>query len=250
MKLINFIKYWLLLSCIVFFGVHFLLNSCSTPDSEFKEKNIEANNIKIEVLTDSTYDFDEKSKINTEIVFPKFMLNGKPIDDFNNTILESIKLTFSQFVDDINLPQNQANHNYFNISFYNHLLSDRVISTELVYDYFLHQAAHPNKFFQTFNYSVKENKLIHLSDMFTDVNYLETVSKQTRRVLIDAGAAPEEWIRQGTQAIESNFEDWCIKENKLVIIFENYQVAPYSMGPQLVELDINSLPNIKKEYFQ
>jgi len=51
-------------------------------------------------------------------------------------------------------------------------------------------------------------------------------------------------IASGAKANPANFKNWNIQADSILITFDEYQVAPYTNGPQEVEIPFSELKNI------
>jgi hypothetical protein len=110
----------------------------------------------------------------------------------------------------------------------------------------------------SFNYDVKNKKIIELKDLFTNNSeYLTYLSEQSREILKKEFAtvnkedrknsdpeAIKEYIdnivssiESGTEQKEENFSVFTFTPDKVKIYFAQYQVGPYSIGMPEVEVD-------------
>jgi len=99
--------------------------------------------------------------------------------------------------------------------------------------------AHPNLYFRTFTFSLVSGAQISLMDLFpNDPNYLETLSSLSRASLKDqlGEYANTEYLEGGTTPQELNFQHFIVDGDTLTIIFPPYQVGPYALGVQRVEI--------------
>lgn len=111
----------------------------------------------------------------------------------------------------------------------------------------------------SFNYNLKNKKELKLNDiLINETNYLEFVSEESRKILIDRFAnikegemgdstkeAIEEYknniidsIKIGTKPEEENFSVFTFDNKKINIYFAEYQVGPYAIGTPIVFIDI------------
>lgn len=91
------------------------------------------------------------------------------------------------------------------------------------------------------NFDTKEMKEISLEDVLKPLNadWLAKLSEACISELINKpegeSFSDEETIRSGAGQDASNFKNFNILDDKLVIVFEQYQVAPYSAGmPEVI----------------
>lgn len=123
--------------------------------------------------------------------------------------------------------------------------SASLISVLLHGYYYYSSAAHPNTFFISFNYDLKNNKNILFSDMFKD-DYISQVSNYCIKALGEKmGTATENgWINEGAGPKEDNFKVFNITPTSLQITFPAYQVASYADGPQEVDIPYSMISDI------
>jgi hypothetical protein len=114
--------------------------------------------------------------------------------------------------------------------------------------------AHPNTYYRAFTFDLKTGQNLALSDLFTpSSNYLDTVSSLSRAALVKlqgSSADPANFINPGTTANADNFQNFAIAGGSLVIFFPPYQVAPYSSGPQVIQISLGDLSNILKASYK
>ncbi len=94
------------------------------------------------------------------------------------------------------------------------------------------KAVHPMSSILTFNYNLKDNSLIEISDCFND---LFPVSEYVKIELENKLLGQSFWL-EGAEPKEENYKSFTIKENSFEIIFNPYQVAPYVQG--ITRIDI------------
>src|SRR3989344_74452 len=112
---------------------------------------------------------------------------------------------------------------------------------------YLAEAAHGSGIFYSFNYDVKNDKLLKLSDLFKpDVKYLRFLSEESRPRLKEQmrDYYQEEFALVGTEPKEENYNIYNFTKNKLRITFNVYQVAPYASGPQSVDISYAEMKDI------
>lgn len=125
-------------------------------------------------------------------------------------------------------------------------LSKDLISIKFLVSEYNSEAAHPNNHISVFNYDILKGKEIVLEDLFlTESDYLIALSDIAKSILFNRFysdiAVMLEWIERGTEPEEENFEDFAIKEKNLIIYFKPYQVGPYAIGAQEVEISFEDL---------
>ena len=117
--------------------------------------------------------------------------------------------------------------------------------------------AHPNASYRTFTFNNETGTALTLKNLFSDQNYLETLSTLARQRLVEdmsllQGVPPEEidttFIDAGTEPTEENFAWFFLQSETLSIIFPPYQVGPWALGTQTVNLLTKDIPGLKEVY--
>lgn len=131
------------------------------------------------------------------------------------------------------------------ISYEEHLSEEAVSYVFTLYQDTL--GAHGNTFFRTFVFAKGTGEGLVLPDMFKSGSaYLDVLSGISRNTLMEnlGENADAGMIDQGTTPFEDNFQAWYLKDGTLVLLFPPYQVAPYSAGPQKVEIPLSELESL------
>ncbi|UTC62766.1 DUF3298 and DUF4163 domain-containing protein [Treponema sp. OMZ 787] len=96
------------------------------------------------------------------------------------------------------------------------------------------------------NYDIKTKKLVSLADVLRPAskNWLTKLSNEARKQLtnkVKKGelSSDEGMIKEGTEPKLENFDVFQIENGKIKIIFEQYQVAPYSEGLPEITIPID-----------
>lgn len=111
--------------------------------------------------------------------------------------------------------------------------------------------AHPNTDIVTQTYDLNTGKEISLSDVFKPgSNYLNVVSP----IAIDQLKAKIEntdlgWIKKGSAPVAENYGAFVLTEKEILFFFQNYQVAPYSEGPQEIKIPYTQIKEILQPPF-
>lgn len=113
--------------------------------------------------------------------------------------------------------------------------------------------AHGNMFFHTFTFNTATGAPLALADLFLPgADYLGKLSGLARTKLpsiIGADATDASMINNGTTPQDKNFSAFFIDNGTLDILFAPYAVAPYSAGPQTLQIPLSELASIlKPEY--
>lgn len=104
--------------------------------------------------------------------------------------------------------------------------------------------AHPFHVYRVLNFDLSHNKELALSDLFKpNANYLQSLSTYSSQKLM--ASLKDKWmITNGAKANPANYKNWNIQADSILITFDEYQVAPYTNGPQEVEIPFSELKNI------
>lgn len=100
---------------------------------------------------------------------------------------------------------------------------------------------HDENYIYTINYDIKSNKVIKLEDLILkNENLLSDMSKFCYNALVNKEEIKAEenmeFIVDGTLPITKNYETFVINQNTLDIYFGEYEVVPYYLGIQKVEI--------------
>ena len=112
--------------------------------------------------------------------------------------------------------------------------------------------AHGNTFFQTFTFDTTSGASLSLADIFIPgSDYLSKLSQVAREKLpsVIGDTADMKFIENGTTPEEKKFSAFFIDNQNLIILFAPYAIAPYSSGPQTLQIPLADLTSIlKPEY--
>ena len=92
-------------------------------------------------------------------------------------------------------------------------------------------AAHPISNISTLNYALQEKKPLNITDCFNDLLPISDYVKTELLSQLNSGFWPE-----GVSPEQGNYKNFLIKNNSFEIIFNPYQVAPYSRGIIKIEI--------------
>ena len=111
--------------------------------------------------------------------------------------------------------------------------------------YFLGDA-HPSVLVFSVNYNSKTKKQATLKDVFAPLSkdYLKVFSdfsykELTSRVEKEELTSSKDFIKEGTTADKKNFSCFNLKGSEVIIVFNQYQVAPYSSGISEVSIPLS-----------
>lgn len=121
--------------------------------------------------------------------------------------------------------------------------SDRAIS--ITFNTYMYSGgAHGNLGIDCLNYDLVNNRRLNFNDLFKDPHKaLQLMSELSSKKLVRSLGedADEEMIAEGTAPDPANFKNLTLTPNGLYVEFQPYQVGPWSIGPQRVELGLEEL---------
>jgi hypothetical protein len=101
--------------------------------------------------------------------------------------------------------------------------------------------AHPATFHRSFNYDLQAGEFLELQDLFLPgAPYLERIAGLSLASLRARDQVFPDF-ESGAAAQPENYAVWNLAPAGLLILFEEYQVAPYAAGPQEVEIPYHEL---------
>lgn len=125
----------------------------------------------------------------------------------------------------------------------------------LVFDYdesiFL-GGAHPNHEIITANYMMPDAWQVYLPEIFDGDRALRKISDLaiadlSRQLLGPDSMSDPDWVKTGAGPAWSNFQDFLLLKDRLVIRFAPYQVAAYAAGDQRVEIPLSALTGVMRK---
>ncbi len=106
-------------------------------------------------------------------------------------------------------------------------------------------AAHPFHYSLTINYDLQDGQKISLSDLFAEESgYLKAISSYCIAELSKRDIGFYGGFEHGAEPTAENYRNWNIANEGLLITFDEYQVAPYAAGPQIVTIPYNELKSL------
>lgn len=110
--------------------------------------------------------------------------------------------------------------------------------------------AHPNHDVKTFNMLMPDGWQVFLPEIFDPLG-VERISELAIADLLrqwDGGdsMSDDDWLTTGAGPEWSNFENFLLLEDRLIIRFPPYQVAAYAAGEQIVELPLAELDGLMR----
>lgn len=181
----------------------------------------------------------------------RFPRTGEAIID---TLIEQfVRSQIDSFV--ANAPASQPNPdwiseldiNYSSSTFPPHILCYKFDA------YMFTGGAHGMTSVTTMMFDMDKNHLLALSDLFVAKSrFADTLSQLSRAELrnILGDMLNEDMLASGTEPNEANFSRFMLAPRDLVIFFEQYAVAPYAAGVQVITIPLSRLAPILKPEFR
>lgn len=117
-------------------------------------------------------------------------------------------------------------------------------SFKIDFHFYSDGAAHPGTYSITFNYDLAQGKKLELGELFLpNSNYLEVIANYCKAELSKQPFF-EGPFAEGANPTPENYRNWNITNDGLMITFDEYQVAPYAAGPQVVQVPLESFRQV------
>lgn len=114
-------------------------------------------------------------------------------------------------------------------------------SFKIDFHFYSDGAAHPGTYSITLNYDLTQGRELALGELFLpNSNYLEIIADYCKAELSKQPFF-EGPFAEGANPTPENYRNWNITSNGLMITFDEYQVAPYAAGPQVVQIPIDQV---------
>jgi hypothetical protein len=260
---------YFLITLAIMVGGYLLIRGNAKPETSIKEttKQVATPPVIIDksLVKEIIYETPD-NYTNFKVIYPEF--KNTP-DTFNQIIADLVNTSIDEHKKDAggnwqaryetqskgeNIPQypKEDDKFYFNVSWKPTQENNNYISFLLTISAYS-GGAHGYEMLTSFNYDVKNEREIKLADLFpNDANYLKTISDLTRKDLtaqfkkrLNIKTKADEanfkdsvlpMMMDGTSPKEDNFSVFTFTSDKVIIYFNQYQVAPYSMGQSMVIL--------------
>ena len=122
--------------------------------------------------------------------------------------------------------------------------SGNILSIKYQTEGYIAGMAHPYHLIYSFNYDLEQGKDIALSDLFLPgADYLGALSKYCAAQLSTRDINFQDFS-QGADPTAENYKNWNITSEGLMITFDEYQVAAYVAGPQVVTVPYSELKSL------
>jgi len=119
-----------------------------------------------------------------------------------------------------------------------------ILSLKFDVDSYHDGAAHPFHYSRAFTFDLATGHQVNLDQLFLPgTNYLQVLSDYCKTELAGRDIAFDASIT-GADPLPDNYQNWNISADGLVITFDEYQVAAYAAGPQIVTIPYAVLAGI------
>lgn len=247
-----------ILSFVLVIAVTILIMNTNTQNSRIEQLQNQLNQAQDNTSTDTTEseeenesvwvvssksDMEETSRYSIDIVYPVLSNpDQEETEDDVNLYIKSLVNTYKNEVTTMD-SLDSVSKPFISLDFETKFLNTNLVSIVLSGSQYF-GGAHPMSIYSTINYDLRNNNVLELGDIFNpSSDYLEELSMQSKSELIALIGVEEDdsLLVSGTSEDEDNFSliyfsgDEAL--NIIGIIFNEYQVAPYAVGAQTVELD-------------
>lgn len=102
---------------------------------------------------------------------------------------------------------------------------------------------------KTFSFN-KEGQLLSISSMFKNgLDGLSTFASLSQKELLKREGAQADWIKDGAAAKEENYQSFIVTDTGVTVLFDPYQVAPWSDGTIDITIAFSSFKTIANPEF-
>ena len=173
---------------------------------------------------------------------------------FNTMIQEDIQKRIQAFSDQVTqrraeqttLPHMLAN-NYLIINYEAdsiHPNNTFIVSVRFKTETYFSGMAHPTHVHSVINYNLNTGKTLTLKEIFLPhAKYLPIIATYCEKVL-QKTLPKQAFFTAGVAPTIGNYDLWNLHADGLVITFDEYQVAPYAFGPQMVTIPYSELKGL------
>ncbi len=187
------------------------------------------------IVENTEYDVNTRDQYRVDAVFP-FLPNGlAQAKEFNRAMSEFSRLTLEQFraeAAQAALADAPASESFLSTRYDIFHNENGILSLRLWVSIYMKGAAHPGAFAHSFNYDLYNRKMLALDNLFQpQAAYLDSLAAICQAEIASRDAA---YWPDGAAADAGNYRIWNIRNDGLLVTFNEYQVAPYAAGPQEV----------------
>ena len=167
--------------------------------------------------------------------FEKF---NKEIIDFVETTSSDFKAELKKMYESLEGQEDGEPYNFTNelaVSGCPQLCGNK-ISSVIFLNYYFTGGAHGSTLPVPLNFDMQADRLLELEDIFKkDSDYLEKLAELCKKDLKEQMSDPdalyvESMFEEGTSPEYENYSNFVMLQNDIVIIFSQYQIAPYAAG--------------------
>jgi len=168
------------------------------------------------------------------------------VEKFNQGVAALVKAAVDQFHKDLSQQSavSLAGGSYFDLRYKLISPPGPIISLQIVIEGMTDGAAHPYHVTISYNFNLETGREIALNDLFLPAaRPVPVIADYCKKELArrDIGF---ETFAAGADPTSENYTVWNISVDGLVIVFNEYQVAPYAAGPQTVVVPFAELEKI------
>jgi hypothetical protein len=138
-----------------------------------------------------------------------------------------------------------ANGSFLEVNFEQVSPAGNLTSLKFRVNFYSDGAAHPGSYSHTATYDLQAGSFLTLDRLFTPgADYLTAISDYCIAELLSRDIAFDPAMITGADPDVVNYQNWNITADGLLITFDEYQVAAYAAGPQLVTIPYGELQSI------
>ena len=109
---------------------------------------------------------------------------------------------------------------------------ENLISLRLTHSVMALGQMHPIDYYETINYDLQRGRTLKQQEIFKR-GYLKIFSRYSRsfiRNAYDLTGTTDDWLNEGTKPRQTNFPNWNIVPDGVLVAFEDYQIGSHSFG--------------------
>ncbi|MDD4931214.1 MAG: RsiV family protein [Candidatus Colwellbacteria bacterium] len=198
---------------------------------------------------------EEMDGYKVNIGYPELSISDeKVMETVNDSIKVEAQDMFSSFIDDVSRDSIKIEGVKSELtSKYDILFKTRsFVSLRFTDFYYVSGMAHPQTVYRVFNYDIDKNKEIVISDIFSSgsdyLSPLSSIAKEdVKRQLEPQQVYFEDMASLGTEPRADNYSIFNFNKEGITIVFGQYAVAPYAVGPVFVDISYDKLIGINPE---
>lgn len=180
----------------------------------------------------------DKPEYYINIQYPK----GFDNNEVNKAIVEFIQSKQNSFMNELPMdaktPPDAPGKTALTISYFVSYESKHALSVRFNVSTNHRGAAHPAH--KVFVLNFIDGKLINLSDLFQpDSKFLNSIAEVCSKAITAKNISDAHWIEEGTRPSLENYSTWHFTKEGIAIVFNNYQVAAYVYGEQVVDVPLS-----------